>query len=231
MNRNAEIIKVVPNESVEILDSCTLKSEISSMPRSRIPSTTPLLTNAVIRNVEHMINNQSEAFIQKPVTPRLAQLRGNQLKPPPLTIQKAVQPVSFLKPSYLSTKTQRKTSKIMTSSACVKVGFILLMTLLIGLLTTCIAVKLENDVVIGENQQLEIELEMLKLHHAKELKTVANEIERKHFNLRSEQNRKIVQVIAKNELEKDQEIGPDNSFDGQARIDDDLEEKFSKFTA
>ena len=233
MNRNAEIIKVGPNQSVEILDSCTLKSEISSMPRCRIPSTTPLLSNAVIQNVEHMINqSQAQAFVPRPVTPRLAQLRGNQPKPPPLTIQKAVQPVSCLKPSYLSTKTQRKTSRMMKPSpTCVKTGFILLMALLIGLLTAFIAVKVENDFVAGENQNLKIEIEMLKLHHAEELKDVANEIERKHFKDRSEQNRKIVQVIALNELEKEYELGPDGRFDGQASIDADLEEKFAKFNA
>lgn len=234
MNRNAEIIKVGPNQSVEILDSCTLKSEISSMPRSRIPSTTPLLSNAVIQNVEHMINqSKAQAFpVPRPVTPRLAQLRGNQPKPAPLTIQKAVQPVSFLKPSYLSTKTQRKTSTmIKPSPTCVKTGFILLMALLIGLLTAFIAIKVENDFVAAENQNLKIEIEMLKLHHAEELEEVANELERKHFKDRSEQNRKIVEVIARNELEKEQELGPDSSFDGQASIDADFEEKFAKFTA
>ena len=233
MNRNAEIIKVGPNQSVEILDSCTLKSEISSMPRSRIPSTTPLLSNAVIQNVENMINqSQAQAFVPRPVTPRLAQLRGNQPKPLPLTIQKAVRPVSCLKPSYLGTKTQRKTSSMMKPSpTCVKTGFILLMVLLIGLLTAFIAIKVENDFVAGENQNLKIEIEMLKLHHAEELKDVATEIERKHFKDRSDQNRKIVQVIALNELEKDQELGPDSSYDGQASIDTDLAEKFAKFTA
>ena len=237
MNRNAEIIKVGPNQSVEILDSCTLKSEISSMPRSRIPSTTPLLSNAVIQNVEHMINqSKAQAFpVPRPVTPRLAQLRGNQPKQPkpaPLTIQKAVQPVSFLKPSYLSTKTQRKTSRMMKPSPTfVKTGFILLMALLIGLLTAFIAMKVENDFVSAENQNLKIEIEMLKLHHAEELEKVANELERKHFKDRSEQNRKIVEVIARNELEKEQELGPDSSFDGKASIDADFEEKFAKFTA
>ena len=230
MNRNEEIIKLGPNQSVEILDSCTLKSEISSMPRSRIPSTTPLLSNAVIQNVEHMIN-QSDAFLaHRPVTPRLAQLRGNEPKPPPLTIQKAVQPVSYLKPSYLSNKTQRKTSKIMTSSACVKAGFIVLIALLIGLLTACIAIKLKNDFVVGENQKLEIEMEMMKMHHAVDLENVAREMEKKHFDARSRTNRKIVEVIAQNELEKEQELGPDNSFDGQASIDADLDEKFQRFT-
>ena len=118
----------------------------------------------------------------------------------------------------------------MTSSACVKAGLIILIALMIGLLTACIAIKLENDFVVGENQKLEIEMEMLKIHHAVELKNVASEIEKKHFDARSRTNRKIVEAIAQNELEKEQELGPDNSFDGQASIDADLEEKFQRFT-
>ena len=198
------------------------------MPRSRIPSTTPLLSNAIIQNVEHMIN-QSETMVPRLVTPRLAQLRGDQRKTSPITIQKAVQPVSYLKPSYLSTKTKRKTFTM--RKPCVKAGFILLMMLLTGLLIACIAYKLENDFVTGENQNMKIEIEMMKLNHEEELQEVAKEMERKHFSFRSEQNRKIVEVIALNELEKEEEFGPDNSFDGQASIDIDLEEKFSKLNA